>query len=90
MGLGALVGGVQSTFHVMGNRLDSFYDEQDEFARKETIRRTTRLPVEQTVAEIGEGRNIKPPGYEDRRRERIKETYGFEINPVNATVEGSQ
>lgn len=33
---------------------------------------------------------IQPPGYEERRRERIKETYGFEINPVKATVEGSQ
>lgn len=33
---------------------------------------------------------IEPPGYEERRRERIKETYGFEINPVKATVEGSQ
>lgn len=33
---------------------------------------------------------ITPPGYEERRRERIQEKYGFEINPVNATVEGSQ
>jgi hypothetical protein len=33
---------------------------------------------------------IKPPGYEERRRERIKEKYGFEINPVKATVDGSE
>ena len=56
MGIGAALGATQGLFHVMGNRLDSFKDEQDEFERKETIRRTTRLPVEQTVSEIGEGR----------------------------------
>jgi hypothetical protein len=33
---------------------------------------------------------IQPPGYEERRRQRIKEKYGFEINPVKATVEGSE
>jgi hypothetical protein len=33
---------------------------------------------------------IRPPGYEERRRERIKEKYGFEVNPVSATAEGSQ
>lgn len=58
MGLGALVGTTQGAFHVLGNRLDSFKDEQDEFERKEVIRRTTRVPVEQTVAEIGEGRGM--------------------------------
>ncbi|EGX96681.1 NADH-ubiquinone oxidoreductase 213 kDa subunit [Cordyceps militaris CM01] len=88
--LGGLVGGVQGAFKLLGGRLDSFKEEGDEFARKETIRRTTRVPVEQTISEIGEGRGIKPPGYEDRRRERIQEKYGFEINPVKATVEGSQ
>lgn len=130
LGLGALVGSIQGTFHLMGGRLDSFYKEEDEFERKEIIRRTTRVPVEQTVSELGEGRGeppsppllslsfggisrvtrfnyaliripfkiltimahlgIRPPGYEERRRERIKDTYGFEINPVSATVEGSQ
>ncbi|KYK54782.1 Mitochondrial import inner membrane translocase subunit Tim17 family protein [Drechmeria coniospora] len=90
VGLGALVGSVQGTLHFFGGRIDSFKHEDDEFARKETLRRTTRLPVEQTVAEIGEGRGIRPPGYEERRRERMQEKYGFEINPVNATVEGSQ
>ncbi|TQV98232.1 hypothetical protein V2A60_008007 [Cordyceps javanica] len=88
--LGGFVGGVQGAFKLLGGRLDSFKEEDDEFARKETLRRTTRIPVEQTVAEIGEGRGIKPPGYEERRRERIQEKYGFEIDPVKATVEGSQ
>ncbi len=108
MALGGFVGGVQGMFKLLGGRLDSFKEEKDEFAHKETVRRTTRVPVEQTVSELGEGRGtgatilaacrfaneyitgIKPPGYEERRRERIQEKYGFEINPVKATVEGSQ
>ncbi|KAM3556663.1 hypothetical protein MY1884_004942 [Beauveria asiatica] len=88
--LGGFVASVQGLFKLAGGRLDSFKAEDDEFARKETIRRTTRVPVEQTISEVGEGRGIKPPGYEDRRRERIQEKYGFEIKPVKATVEGSQ
>ena len=56
MGLGALVGGIQGTMHLFGARIDTFKKEDDEFARKETIRRTTRLPIEQTISEVGEGR----------------------------------
>lgn len=113
LGLGAFVSTTMATIYVLGDRIDSFYHEDDEFERRETIRRTTRLPVEQTIAELGEGRGmrpfhieicqetfvymtaltqslgIRPPGYEERRRERLKETYGLEINPVSATTEGS-
>jgi hypothetical protein len=89
MAFGGLFAGVQGTLYFLGGRIDSFKEEEDEFERKEIIRRTTRRPVEQTIAEIGEGRGIRPPGYEERRRERIQEKYGFEINPVKATVDGS-
>jgi hypothetical protein len=30
---------------------------------------------------------IYPPGYEERRRQRLKEKYGVDINPVKATVD---
>ncbi|KAH7325052.1 Tim17/Tim22/Tim23 family protein [Stachybotrys elegans] len=89
LGMGALHSAILTTLHFTGNRIDSFKKEDDEFERKEIIRRTTRVPVEQTIAEIGEGRGIKPPGYEERRRERLKEKYGYEINPVKATIDGS-
>lgn len=56
MGLGAGMAVVQGMFFHLGNRYDTFRKEHDEFARKETIRRTTRVPIEQTVAELGEGR----------------------------------
>ncbi|RCI11246.1 hypothetical protein L249_7533 [Ophiocordyceps polyrhachis-furcata BCC 54312] len=90
LGCGAFVAVLQGGFFFLGNRLDSFYDEDDEFERKEIIRRTTRIPVQQTIAEVGEGRGIKPPGYEERRRQRIKEKYGWDINPVPVTVDGSR
>ncbi|CEJ91981.1 Putative Tim17/Tim22/Tim23 family protein [[Torrubiella] hemipterigena] len=89
-GLGALVGGVQGTFSLMGGRLDSWKKEDDEFERKEIVRRTTRVPIEQTISEIGEGRGIRGPGFEERRRQHLNEKYGIEISPVSTTVEGSQ
>ncbi|CAM1503804.1 Fc.00g013950.m01.CDS01 [Cosmosporella sp. VM-42] len=89
-GLAGGVGVIQATFFFLGGRFDTFRREEDEFERKEKIRRTTRTPLEQTISEIGEGRGIKPEGYEERRAERLKEKYGVEINPVNATIAGSQ
>ncbi|KAH6891038.1 hypothetical protein B0T10DRAFT_560308 [Thelonectria olida] len=90
VGLGSGIAAFQGLFYYLGGRYDTFRKEEDEFARKETIRRTTRVPIEQTVSEIGEGRGIQPSGYDERRAERLKEKYGVEINPVTATIEGSQ
>lgn len=56
VGLGSGIGAFQGMFYYLGGRYDTFRHERDEFARKETIRRTTRLPIEQTISEIGEGR----------------------------------
>ncbi|WZH46431.1 Putative NADH2 dehydrogenase Ubiquinone chain [Fusarium acuminatum] len=90
VGLGSGLALFQGTFHYLGGRYDSFKREGDEFERKEIVRRSTRLPIEQTISEIGEGRGIRPPGYAERRAERLSEKYGVEINPIKATVEGSQ
>ncbi|KAL2210791.1 Tim17/Tim22/Tim23 family protein [Sarocladium strictum] len=87
MGLGGFVGAFAGALHMFGGRIDSFRHEEDEFARKETFRRTTRVPVEQTIEELGEGPTIKGPGYEERRRERLREKFGVEINPVKVTVD---
>ncbi|OCK86196.1 hypothetical protein K432DRAFT_431163 [Lepidopterella palustris CBS 459.81] len=56
--------------------------EIDEVDRKEFLRKNRRRPLEQTVAELGEGRGIYAPGYEERRRERIKEKYGMDLSGV--------
>ncbi|TID14435.1 Threonine-tRNA ligase [Venturia nashicola] len=51
----------------------------DEFERKMMMRKNRQRPIEETIAELGEGRGIYGPGYEERRRQRIKENYGIEI-----------
>ncbi|KAF1987603.1 mitochondrial import inner membrane translocase subunit Tim17 family protein [Aulographum hederae CBS 113979] len=53
----------------------------DEVARKEHLRKNRRRSVEETIAELGEGRGIYGPGYEERRRERIKQNYGIDVAP---------
>lgn len=57
--------------------------EVDEFERKQYLRQNRRRPVEETVEQLGEGRGIYGPGYQERRAERIKEAYGITV-PVKA------
>lgn len=63
LGLGAFVASIQGALVFLGGRLDSFKDEDDEFERKEILRRTRRVPIEETLAHIGEGRGkLSPAG----------------------------
>ncbi|KAL1892808.1 hypothetical protein Cpir12675_004391 [Ceratocystis pirilliformis] len=89
VGYAALYAGFAGIFVFTGGRIGGFrnFDENAEFDRKEQLRANRRRPIEETLSEIGEGRGIRPPGYEERRRERLKEKYGFNINPVKATVD---
>ncbi|EFQ36238.1 Tim17/Tim22/Tim23 family protein [Colletotrichum graminicola] len=90
LGLGAAFGAWQGVFQLTGGRLRGWSEgrlDEAEFDNKIAQRAAKRRPIEETIAELGEGRGIRPPGYEERRRERLKEKYGVEINPVKATVE---
>lgn len=89
LGLGAFVSATMGLFEVTGARLRGWSErnEEDEFERKMAMRANRRRPIEETIAEIGEGRGIRPEGYEERRRERLAEKYGVEINPVKATAD---
>ena len=51
----------------------------DEYERKEALRANKRRPIGETLNQLGEGRGIEGPGYEERRRERIKKNYGIEV-----------
>lgn len=86
IGYGLATGTLLAVLEYTGGRIEGRRrdPEADEFERKERLRLTRRRPLEETIAEIGEGRGIKPPGYEERRRARLKETYGIEVNPVSA------
>ncbi|KAI1139239.1 hypothetical protein F5Y05DRAFT_342374 [Hypoxylon sp. FL0543] len=91
IGFGAAFSVIMSAFEYTGGSLRggprTEVPEMDEYDRKEYLRKNRRRPIEETISEIGEGRGIKPPGYEERRRERLKEKYGVDIKPVSANVE---
>ncbi|EDN95143.1 hypothetical protein SS1G_11018 [Sclerotinia sclerotiorum 1980 UF-70] len=76
LGFGTLAAVVLSAFDYTGGALSGYKRDPnvDEFERKEHLRKNRRIPIEQTVAELGEGR-----GYDERRRERIKERYGIDV-----------
>ncbi|KAK3321532.1 hypothetical protein B0H66DRAFT_551995 [Apodospora peruviana] len=86
LGYGVLTAVVMSAFDYTGASLrgKKVDPEMDEFERKEKLRLNRRRPIEETLAEIGEGRSIRPPGYEERRRQRLKEKYGIDIHTVSA------
>lgn len=58
LGWGALTSVVLAAYDYTGSSsLKGFRkDREDEFERKETLRKNRRRPMEETIAEIGEGR----------------------------------
>ncbi|EPE26969.1 NADH-ubiquinone oxidoreductase 213 kDa subunit [Glarea lozoyensis ATCC 20868] len=58
--------------------------ERDEFEHKEYLRKNRRIPLDETIAQLGEGRGIYAPGYDERRQQRIKENYGIDV-PAKST-----
>ncbi|KAK4140431.1 uncharacterized protein C8A04DRAFT_39887 [Dichotomopilus funicola] len=86
VGTSALVSATLAVYQYTGNSLRGYWNrpEVDEYERKEALRKRYRRPIEETIAEIGEGRGIKAPGYEERRRARLKEKYGIEVQTYSA------
>lgn len=75
---GTVLGAVQYTGGtLLGGRANE--PDMDKSAYKEEMRKRFRRPINEIVNEIGEGRGIYPPGYADRRRERIKAHYGIDV-----------
>ncbi|KAJ5640590.1 hypothetical protein N7528_000215 [Penicillium herquei] len=81
LGYGVALSTAMVAFEYTGGSLFGYKKEhtEDEFERRQKIRKNFQTPAEQTFAELGEGRGIYGPGYEERRAERIKETYGIEV-----------
>lgn len=84
VGYGAALSILMAAFDYTGGKLNGYTKDTtvDEVGRKEYLRRNIRRPIEQIVAELGEGRGIYGPGYEERRAERIKEKYGIDVSNV--------
>ncbi|KAI5301964.1 hypothetical protein KEM55_001399 [Ascosphaera atra] len=81
VGKGVMIGSVLGVFQACGGSLSGWVKphEEDEFERLEGLRTNYRTPVEQTVSEIGEWRGTAPPGYLERRQQRIKQNYGIDV-----------
>ncbi|EXJ77988.1 hypothetical protein A1O3_09147 [Capronia epimyces CBS 606.96] len=53
--------------------------QHDRIGYKEEAKARYRRPINETINELGEGRGIYGPGYGERRKQRIKERYGIDI-----------
>ncbi|KAK5004116.1 hypothetical protein LTR28_009331 [Elasticomyces elasticus] len=83
LGYGAFTAVILGVFTYTGGRLSGYVrdPEVDEVSRKEYLRKNRRRPIDEVVNQLGEGRGIYGPGYEERRAERIKERYGIDVPP---------
>ena len=81
-GYGTALAALTFAFDYSGSKFGSTSRDMsvDEVERKEFLRKNRRRPIEETIYEMGEGRGIEAPGYEARRRERLKETYGIDLD----------
>jgi hypothetical protein len=95
LGIGTLTATLTALMTVGGGRLVGPPQDPDRdiVAEKEAARKRYRVPVEQTIAEMGEGRGQSPisggdlaneigiygPGYAERRKQRIKDNYGIDV-----------
>ncbi|KAG9230308.1 NADH-ubiquinone oxidoreductase subunit [Amylocarpus encephaloides] len=86
LGLGAATAVALGAFEFTGSSLrgGAKDKDRDEFEYKEYLRKNRRIPIEETIAQIGEGRGIHAPGYDERRQQRIKENYGIDV-PAKST-----
>lgn len=67
MGYGSLAAVLLGAFDFTGGRLKGWNrdPEQDEFERKQKIRQNRRRPIEETIAEVGEGRGRRRPRHKE-------------------------
>ncbi|MCJ1288366.1 hypothetical protein MMC26_007721 [Xylographa opegraphella] len=81
LGYGAGLAVFLGTFDYTGGVLTGYEKEADvdEYERKQQLRKNRRVPIQETINDLGEGRGVYGSGYEERRLERIKRNYGIDI-----------
>jgi len=79
LALGVVVGVAAYTGTAMFGT-PGLHPDEGRWPTKEDIRKRFRRPMNETINELGEGRGIYGAGYEERRRERIKENHGIEVS----------
>jgi len=90
LGYGAACAVFLGTFDYTGGVLTGYEKDPnvDEYDRKQELRKNRRMPIQETINDLGEGRGIYGPGYEERRRERIKQNYGIDIPTKESMLTG--
>ncbi|MCJ1399294.1 hypothetical protein MMC11_002496 [Xylographa trunciseda] len=90
LGYGAGLAVLLGTFDYTGGVLTGYEKDPhvDEYDRKEQLRKNRRRPIQETINNLGEGRGIYGPGYEERRRERIKQNYGIDVPAKESMLSG--
>ncbi|KAF2641324.1 hypothetical protein P280DRAFT_468962 [Massarina eburnea CBS 473.64] len=80
LGAGASFGTVLAAYRYT-NGLSGGVEEsdEDEVERREKLRKMRQRPLQETIEQLGEGRGIYAPGYEERRRERLLAKYGIDV-----------
>ncbi|KAK5940594.1 hypothetical protein PMZ80_007011 [Knufia obscura] len=78
LALGVVVGVAAYTGTAMFGT-PGLHPEEGRWPTKEEHRKRFSRPANETINELGEGRGIYGPGYEERRRERIKQNHGIDV-----------
>jgi hypothetical protein len=98
LGFGTMLAVITATLDYTGNQIRGGHNPNvDQYSLKEATRKNFRIPAEETVAQLGEGRGmclttmslgsmqrltktgIYGPGYDERRKQRLKEKYGIDV-----------
>ncbi|KAF1956592.1 hypothetical protein CC80DRAFT_472142 [Byssothecium circinans] len=81
-GFGTVLAAYRYTSGLSGHSKD---EDEDEVERKEANKKMRRRPLQETLEQLGEGRGIYGPGYEERRRERLLAKYGIDVMEAQET-----
>ncbi|EDU45777.1 NADH-ubiquinone oxidoreductase a subunit [Pyrenophora tritici-repentis] len=84
LGAGALFATGMATFNYVGGirgvgDIRDQVDDDGEVERREELKKVRRRPLSETLEQLGEGRGIYGPGWEERRRQRLLEKYGIDV-----------
>ncbi|OAL54918.1 hypothetical protein IQ07DRAFT_531466 [Pyrenochaeta sp. DS3sAY3a] len=80
LGAGAITSTVLTAYrYTSGLSGSGTVDDDNEVERREALRKIRRRPLSETIEELGEGRGIYAPGWEERRRQRLLEKYGVDV-----------
>ncbi|KAF2849314.1 hypothetical protein T440DRAFT_426957 [Plenodomus tracheiphilus IPT5] len=61
-------------------------DDDGEVERREELKKIRRRPLSETIEQLGEGRGIYAPGYEERRRQRLLAKYGIDVKAAQESA----